>query len=110
MIPKLMVNAASGNISVMWGLRGPNCAVATATVDAPPPVDTGKKWYVVKVQSGREESIRAAIERKIKIEGLEESFGQIAVSPRAEVPRARITGGGAGARVAPPAEHARSPV
>src|SRR5262249_36944432 len=30
MIPKLMVNAASGNISVMWGLRGPNCAVATA--------------------------------------------------------------------------------
>jgi 3-oxoacyl-[acyl-carrier-protein] synthase II len=30
MIPKLMVNAASGNISVMWGLRGPNTAVATA--------------------------------------------------------------------------------
>jgi len=30
MIPKLMVNAASGNISVMWGLRGPNLAVATA--------------------------------------------------------------------------------
>ncbi len=30
MIPKLMVNAASGNISVMFGLRGPNCAIATA--------------------------------------------------------------------------------
>jgi 3-oxoacyl-[acyl-carrier-protein] synthase II len=30
MIPKLMVNAASGNISVHWGLRGPNSAVATA--------------------------------------------------------------------------------
>src|SRR5882757_7671355 len=27
MIPKLMVNAASGNISVMYGLRGPNCAI-----------------------------------------------------------------------------------
>jgi len=30
MIPKLMVNAASGNISVRWRLRGPNSAVATA--------------------------------------------------------------------------------
>ena len=30
MIPKLMINAASGNISVYWGLRGPNSAVATA--------------------------------------------------------------------------------
>ncbi len=30
MIPKLMVNAASGNISVHWKLRGPNSAVATA--------------------------------------------------------------------------------
>ncbi len=36
-----------------------------------------KHWYVVKVQSGREESIREAIEKKVKIEGLEEFFGQI---------------------------------
>lgn len=34
MIPKLMVNAASGNISVHWGLRGPNTAVATACASA----------------------------------------------------------------------------
>src|SRR5262245_23807305 len=34
MIPKLMVNAASGNISVFWGLRGPNTAVATACASA----------------------------------------------------------------------------
>jgi len=34
MIPKLMVNAASGNISVTWGLRGPNSAVATACASA----------------------------------------------------------------------------
>lgn len=34
MIPKLMVNAASGNISVYWGLRGPNSAVATACASA----------------------------------------------------------------------------
>jgi len=30
MIPKLILNAASGNISVRWGLRGPSSAVATA--------------------------------------------------------------------------------
>ncbi len=34
MIPKLMVNAASGNISVYWKLRGPNSAVATACASA----------------------------------------------------------------------------
>jgi 3-oxoacyl-[acyl-carrier-protein] synthase II len=34
MIPKLMVNAASGNVSVFWGLRGPNSAVATACASA----------------------------------------------------------------------------
>lgn len=46
---------------------------------APPPSDSKKKWYVVKVQSGREESIKAAVERKVKIEGLEEFYGQIAI-------------------------------
>ncbi|MSR59613.1 MAG: beta-ketoacyl-[acyl-carrier-protein] synthase II [Planctomycetaceae bacterium] len=34
MIPKLMVNAASGNISVFWKLRGPNSAIATACASA----------------------------------------------------------------------------
>jgi transcription termination/antitermination protein NusG len=49
---------------------------------APPPepeVPDNKKWYVVKVQSGREESIRDAIERRVKIEGLQEYFGKIVV-------------------------------
>lgn len=34
MIPKLLVNAGSGNISVLWGLRGPNSAVCTACASA----------------------------------------------------------------------------
>jgi transcriptional antiterminator NusG len=38
-----------------------------------------KQWYVVKVQSGREESIKEAIERRVKIEGLQDSFGQIII-------------------------------
>jgi transcriptional antiterminator NusG len=45
-----------------------------------PAVSAGnKRWYVVKVQSGREESIKEAIERRVKIEGLEEYFGQILI-------------------------------
>ena len=33
-IPKLMVNAASGQLSIQYGLRGPNAAVATACASA----------------------------------------------------------------------------
>ncbi|MHC4295182.1 MAG: beta-ketoacyl-ACP synthase II [Planctomycetota bacterium] len=33
-VPKLMGNAASGNISILWGLRGPNHAVVTACASA----------------------------------------------------------------------------
>jgi transcription termination/antitermination protein NusG len=39
----------------------------------------GKKWYVVKVQSGREDSIRGNLERRIKLENLESSVGRIVV-------------------------------
>lgn len=46
---------------------------------APAEPDGKKKWYVVKVQSGREDTIKAAIERRVKIEGLEEFFGQIVI-------------------------------
>lgn len=51
-----------------------------AAADAPPAEPESKKrWYVIKVQSGREDTIKAAIERKVKIEGLEEYFGQVMV-------------------------------
>jgi transcriptional antiterminator NusG len=46
---------------------------------ASPEEPSKKNWYVVKVQSGREESIKEAIERRVKIEGLEEYFGQIII-------------------------------
>jgi transcriptional antiterminator NusG len=44
-----------------------------------PPAPSNKCWYVVKVQSGREESIKESIERRVKIEGLEEFYGQIII-------------------------------
>ncbi len=53
---------------------------APAEPEAPPaPPPSNKHWYVVKVQSGREESIKEAIERRVKIEGLEEYYGQIVI-------------------------------
>ncbi len=34
LVPKMMVNAASGHLSIVYGLRGPNTAVATACASA----------------------------------------------------------------------------
>jgi transcription termination/antitermination protein NusG len=53
-------------------------ADATATAVAEPPAHS-KKWYVVKVQSGREDSIRGNLERRIKLENLEPYVGRIVV-------------------------------
>ncbi|MFO7903566.1 MAG: transcription termination/antitermination protein NusG [Planctomycetota bacterium] len=38
-----------------------------------------KQWYIVKVQVNREDSVRRALERRIKLAGLEEDFGDIVV-------------------------------
>lgn len=34
MVPRLMCNAASGNVSILWGIKGPNSSVATACASA----------------------------------------------------------------------------
>ncbi len=36
-------------------------------------------WYIVQVQSGREESTKAALERKVKVDQLEQYFGRIII-------------------------------
>ncbi len=36
-------------------------------------------WYVLKVQSSREDTIRDTLQRRVKIQGLEKYFGQIVV-------------------------------
>lgn len=38
-----------------------------------------KQWYVLRVASNKEEQVRAALDRKVKIEGLEEKVGRILV-------------------------------
>ena len=44
--------------------------------DEPPPTLV---WYVLKVQSSREDTIRDALERRVKIQGLQKYFGRIVV-------------------------------
>ncbi len=49
-----------------------------------------KQWYVLRVASNKEEQVREALERKVKIEGLQEKIGRILVpSDRRLRPRTR---------------------
>ena len=70
----------------------PADAAAEVSAEAAPPTDAAAaegaesapekgdlQWYVVKVQSGREESIKESIEKRVKIEGLQSSFGQVVI-------------------------------
>jgi len=40
---------------------------------------SGLKWYVLKVQTNREKSIRDSLVRRVKREGLEDCFGEIII-------------------------------
>jgi transcriptional antiterminator NusG len=53
--------------------------VDTPTDEAPAPGSEEKLWYVLKVQSNREKSIRENLRRRIKREGLEDKFGEIVI-------------------------------
>jgi transcription termination/antitermination protein NusG len=51
-----------------------------APIEEAAPEPTGERhWYILKVQSNREDSIRDALERRIKIAGLQGFFGEIIV-------------------------------
>ncbi len=54
-VPKLMVNAASGNVGILFGLRGPNSAVATACASAANAIGDAFRL----IQSGRAEVMLA---------------------------------------------------
>lgn len=79
------VSPNSGAAAASSEAHEPAPAEEPAADDRPPteaaaPVPpSNKRWYVVKVQSGREESIKEALERRVKIEGLDEFVGQIII-------------------------------
>jgi len=51
-----------------------------------------KQWYVLRVASNKEEMVREALDRKVKIEGLGEKIGRILV-PTERRPSPRTRGG-----------------
>jgi transcriptional antiterminator NusG len=62
----------------------PEPAHSAATTDANRMIDDDEPapelvWYVLKVQSSREDTIRDALQRRVKIQGLQKYFGQIVV-------------------------------
>ena len=56
----------------------PDAAPAIDDVPAAP-AGPQMEWYVLKVTSNREKSVKATIERRIKREGMEEFFGEIII-------------------------------
>jgi transcription termination/antitermination protein NusG len=78
-------------------------AAAGEAVSAPAPASTsvkaevelvrpGMNWYVLRVAANKEDRVREALERKIKIEQLEEHVGRVLVPTQREK---RIRGGSA---------------
>lgn len=55
-------------------IKVPDLPAATDESEAP-----NYEWFVLKVQSGREDTIREAIARRIKMEGLDRYFQQVLV-------------------------------
>lgn len=52
---------------------------AAASDDVPAEASGDKEWFVLKVQSNREKSIRDSLLRRIKREGLEDRFGEVII-------------------------------
>lgn len=53
-----------------------NSSTTTAATDS---VSNGPQWYILKVAFNREDSIREALEKRIKLSNLKECFGEILV-------------------------------
>lgn len=63
----------------------------TSTTSTPSPTTTGgpaRQWFVLKVASNREDQVREALERKIKLENLGDIIGRVLV-PRERVKRVK---------------------
>jgi transcriptional antiterminator NusG len=76
----LAASAPVDEIPEAYQEEEPEAAAEAVVEPAPEPEPVNlKHWYVVKVQSGREDTIKEAIERRMRKEGLEEYFGQIVI-------------------------------
>ncbi len=57
---------------------------APAATEKPELVQPGMNWYVLRVASNKEDSVREALERKVKIEQLEGRVGRVLVPTQRE--------------------------
>jgi transcriptional antiterminator NusG len=77
--------SAEENITTQTNAEPP--AAAAAPVPPPPalkpgaqePTRAGMKWYVLRVASNKEEQVREALERKVRIESLDARVGRVLV-------------------------------
>jgi len=53
--------------------------VASAPVDFTEPTRPGMKWYVLRVASNKEDQVRESLDRKVRIENLDDRIGRILV-------------------------------
>lgn len=61
-----------------------NNPTAESKPEGPEPTRPGMKWYVLRVASNKEDQVREALERKVKIEGLTDRIGRILVPTQKE--------------------------
>ncbi|HEX3997149.1 MAG TPA: transcription termination/antitermination protein NusG [Pirellulales bacterium] len=57
----------------------PASSDSNGVAEEPAPEEIRKEWYILKVQSNREESILEGLMRRVKMEGLERFFGECIV-------------------------------
>jgi len=66
-------------VEVVAPVRSASPAAALESAPDPVPTLDDMKWYVLKVQSNREKSIRESLQRRIRRDGLDAFFGQIVI-------------------------------
>ncbi len=84
---------SEGGAAVEGEVQPESAAEAAGGAEASAPAaaaGTGMKWYVLRVASNKEDQVRDALTRKVKIEGLERHIGRIVVPTKKEK---RIRGG-----------------
>lgn len=75
-----VADEGSGEVSAeSEGAAGGGEPSAEPVAEAEPITQPGMNWYVLRVASNKEEQVRDTLNRKVKIEGLEERVGRILV-------------------------------
>src|SRR5687767_3976870 len=71
--------SAAANLKTSTRFPMMSATMDDRTVGEPSGDGAGMQWFVLKVQSNREKSIRDSLLRRIRREGLDEDFGEIVI-------------------------------